>query len=1208
MATAGRSPPPHSITNAQQAIYDAAADKVRVRGGLGIPASATVITPVSPVKKADAPAAVVPSTDIELKTPDVNNTSSGIQNVIQSNKSNVLNKYRSFTYNFTLSALRKEAVNDPESYRNSALDLIILKSGGKGSDSITTNVSSVDNVTFTNVDIREGGRQLFKDVTQTVNQDFSGADLVAGFNKNSPGRFDMFIDNIDIESLMGFTGNSSNSLPTTIKFDIYEPYSINGFIEAIHVAAVAAGYPTYASASFLLKMEFIGYPDTSDISVAEVIPDSARYFAFGFTGVEVNITEKGTRYSCSAVPYNEKAFGLSNVLKQPIKMSGTSVETILTDFITNLNNQIETSDNASRATSGNAAHDVYAIKFTKNANGTDSNIAKSEVIKLLTDSSLYAFADPADTTKANATQATGTPQPSANSQAADSVVEKYSPRTATTQFLAGRNIHECIVAIIRDSTYLRGILEKLSVAGTLDEYGMLNYFLIKIEVDNLPVIDSISKRPFQKLTYVVSPYKVHYTRIPNYADQHIHTDKLLSLSLREYNYIYTGKNVDVTDFKLNFNTLYFEAIPYSMGNNKSPGKRTAAANDSSVIVKSQGDILKYIEHAETPAIPIKVSAQAGQVQQDGGNSGQVLDDPYSVLAKNMHSAIVNSAISMVTGELNILGDPFFLVTGGIGNYKPVMISPGVNEGDEAAYTSGEVWITVNFNNPVDIDSFNNGGRTYFNSKKVPFSGVYRVNKVMSSFKDGKFTQRLDILRIPGQILDTSIPVSNPADKLVTTPDPTAEVVTDVSVAEKPSSRPTTINLLSALGRGLPSSGLPGVLSNFTAATGGLGGIANGLINQVSGAVNSGIGQLTSAASGVFGSVIPGGVDQLASGIRLQASGLSSILNKTLSTEALIGQASNTLQSTLSVSNLSSALSNNILSKVSSAAKLIAVPGSGIGEGATVSVDSVASLPAGITSLSGVAAGLTASATAAVAGIGAKAAGLVNGISGSVAILNAANPVAALASKFGINPAQLSGLAGDLQSKVMDQATALAKTIPANVDLTAATAKGLILDYLPAGKLPNIPATAPYTTAPLPAVDQQFLTNIVKTGGLQALANVYGVSDISKISSNLLPANISTDIINTIPASLTDKLSAVSRFKNLTDLSAVGGKLMAAGSQLSGITGAIGSIEGNLNSVNALVGSALATGVNPISSVVSKFGSISQGTSPLAAIMTNKGIS
>jgi hypothetical protein len=118
----------------------------------------------------------------------------------------------------------------------------------------------------------------------------------------------------------------------------------------------------------------------------------------------------------------------------------------------------------------------------------------------------------------------------------------------------------------------RNILK--DVKKSINKYGMVKYFMIKMEVANLDVIDETTKKPFQNFTYVVTPYEVHYTRIPTYGQEQIDSKNLTQLSLREYNYIYTGKNIDIINFKLNFNTLFFEAVPAAMGNNDTPSAKT----------------------------------------------------------------------------------------------------------------------------------------------------------------------------------------------------------------------------------------------------------------------------------------------------------------------------------------------------------------------------------------------------------------------------------------------------------------------------------------------------------------------------------------------------------------------------------------------------------------------------------------------------------
>jgi hypothetical protein len=1153
--------------------------------------------------------------------------------VVQSKSQNVLNHYRSFTYNFTLAALKKDDVNDPAKYRNSALDYVIAKSGGKGTTGITvpgdlaSKKSAANNRYQQEATSMSATAESLASAKKTLDTDLSRLSstpgLVNGFNANSPGRFDMFIDHVEIESIMGFSEDSNTSLPTGIKFEIIEPYSINGFIESIQVAAVAAGYPSYATASFLLKMDFIGYPDSSDFPDPEIVQDSTRYFVFGFTGLEVDVTEKGTKYRCAGVPFNEKGFGNPNKLKKPTNMAGNTVREILEDLIKNVNEQVVEADKASKNTLNKDKHDQYAIKFMDwddslgFVENRENEIAKSPVSELLKDNALYKFNDPAKDTKPNAMKADKTTQPSAQEQAKDPEAIKYAPKTPQVQFSDGANIHECIASLIRDSKYVRNILSTIGQTGNPDEYGMVKYFLIKIEVENLNVIDEITRKPFQKFTYVVSPYRVHYTRIPNYGTSKIDASTLNLLSLREYNYVYTGKNIDVMNFKLNFNTLFFEAIPNAMGNTDSPGD--GLAKNNSVEVKTVGGSDQSKSSDQNALSTLRADPKATEVHRTGPNAGQLSDDPYSILARNMHDAIINSKASMITGEIEILGDPFFLVTGGIGNYNPKPGTRGKTVDGEAAHNYSEVLITVNFRNPIDIDTFENGGQVYFDTKKVPFSGVYRVNKVNSSFKEGQFKQTLEILRVPGQLeLGSNESPSDPSKRQEQLPNPLTAVVTDTTEATNAGSRASGANLLTQLGRGLPSPGLPGALSNFIGQAGGLGGTVNGLLNQVSGAVSGGLGQLT-AASAVFGS-IPGGVDQLASGIRLQTSGLLTSAQSALGSAASLGQIGNTLQNSFPFTNAASDMASNIVSKANAARSLIGVAGSGIGDGATIKLDTTAAatglttaatdlfsqtakLPTNITSLSGLASSVSTDALAAVTGLGSGASALAGGIGDKLKSLTAGlpNDPSALASKFGINPAQLSGLSGDLKSKVIDQMAALSKSIPSNTDLSAIASQGIVLDYISTDKLANLPASQPVATAPAAPIDQAFLSELVKNKGPKALAAAFGVSDISKIPGNILPASAASDILSasSIPSNPLSKLTSQ---LNSIDLSSLGGKLASAGSQLSGITGAVNSVEGALGSIKSTLGDVPNLGGNLASAVTSKFGSLTQGNSPLDKIM------
>lgn len=185
---------------------------------------------------------------------------------------NILHNYRSFTYNFAIGAITPEAVSNHKFLERDISAYSVLNSAGKGTKGVGIST--------------QGLNQVKSDFEYTKK-------LVDEFNKNSAGRFDMFIDNVSIDSLIGAgSKQGGSSIATNITFDIFEPYSMNGFIEALQVAANAAGYNDYMKGAFVIRVQFQGYSDTATNAQmrAEVVPMSTRYFPITITeiGVEVN--------------------------------------------------------------------------------------------------------------------------------------------------------------------------------------------------------------------------------------------------------------------------------------------------------------------------------------------------------------------------------------------------------------------------------------------------------------------------------------------------------------------------------------------------------------------------------------------------------------------------------------------------------------------------------------------------------------------------------------------------------------------------------------------------------------------------------------------------------------------------------------------------------------------------------------------------------
>ena len=821
-------------------------------------------------------------------------------------KGNVLNKYRSYTYNFTLAALPKDLLKNPKAYRTKGynFDFVILKSGGKGKDAINAKASAGLTVTKT----FQGENEL-GNISLTENNLKLGQELVEKFNQSSPGRFDMYIDDVEIETLMAFTPGTNTSFANKIHFSVLEPFSINGFPEALHVGAVSAGYLNYIQASFVLVMEFIGYPDNVDLPTPEPIEHTKRYFVLKLNGFQAEVSEQGTKYRVTCVPYHESAMGNANVLKEPIQMKGNYVKDILKNFEESLNEQLKNSDQKYKGKGNTLIYDKYEIRFADIENNIldkekNTNIfAESKVLELSKEKSLYRFPDPG-----NSQQVADNQQRSSNAnygtrddprqgrsysgnvdgQRANNTGSKpvgnkprestnsgywlYTPDEVVVQFPEGSRIHECLAAVLRDSQYTRSILENMDKSGTKDENDMVTYFAILTETE-AGEIDPVTNKQQQVFRYIIVPHKIHFTRIPGYQSQKYDTQKLQSKVIRDYKYLYSGSNQDLINFKLNFNTLFFESIPKALGNADYLFSNDALGKENENKPVLTADNIDNVKRDSVGTSPIQVNPETQKVSNIG-TAGPLSVNPFDVMTRQMHEAIINSKASLLTGEIEILGDPLFLTTSGQGNHNPQFQTADttLTVDGEVSYQLREVHVGITFQNPVDIGQ---DGLYEFQKERIPFSGVYRVNTVKSFFNQGLFKQTLSVMRMPGQFVNKGIVVAtDPAEKMEFEPDPYNRIVTDTS-RRIPNSAATgqTINLLSQLG------------TLVSGITGAVGGVVSGVTGALTSAVTDVTTKINSVTAGVTSEVAA-----LSSKLGITASQLQSASPLVLAQFALLAKS------------------------------------------------------------------------------------------------------------------------------------------------------------------------------------------------------------------------------------------------------------------------------------------------------------------------------
>jgi hypothetical protein len=309
-------------------------------------------------------------------------------------------------------------------------------------------------------------------------------------------------------------------------------------------------------------------------------------------------------------------------------------------------------------------------------------------------------------------------------------------------FKSGTKIQDIIEEVIILSDYGRKIVDEVP-----DKKGMIPWFKIEVDVYNITNYEQMDlSGEFPKLyVYRVIPYKAHVSRYspPTKASPGI--EELKKECCKEYDYIYTGKNDDVLNFNIEFDKAFFTAIMAYGGENKAGTKEEKKESPGlspghPAYKPNTGDTDNFSSSGNS-------TSKESNKNESSATAG-FLERNKSSIARDFNDALVNSTVDLVTANMEIWGDPYYITDSGMGNYNAEE-TPYINLTEDGTmdYQTSEVDILVNFRTPVD---YNQDGTMMFptmGGKPVgAFSGVYQVIFVGSKFSEGQFTQTLKLIR------------------------------------------------------------------------------------------------------------------------------------------------------------------------------------------------------------------------------------------------------------------------------------------------------------------------------------------------------------------------------------------------------------------------------------------------------------------------------
>jgi len=602
------------------------------------------------------------------------------------------------------------------------------------------------------------------------------------------GSFEFYIDDLKIHSMVGWE-EGKNTNAQNMSFKIFEPYSMGQFYEALQVSSQKLGHKNWTDAPYMITIDFYGNKETGEM---EHIPKTDRQIPINITKIECKVSHEGTRYDCEAFPFNQQAItdGFKN-FKSDISIKGTTVQEMLQSGPKSLESVINQKLRDIADTNRIERPDKILILFPKEAaseaTGSSSNDGNTESSS---DNTATTAADPTNSsTPASSVNAKLQVSENENSNLVQSKADVNAIGRAKMGFSDIRrgdapmgldkdvysdgavmnrnkntiNVNQSDMKFRQDTDILNAINQVILASEFIDQTldpgavtaeGYKGWWNIDVQTYIIGDMNKATGLAPKLLVYRILPYKAHMSSGPVAPNVKSSGFKALKDQVvKEYNYIYTGKNVDILKFDIDFKTN-FRGVLLADGGTANQGVLTQANTGGATEdnVPDKQEIIPGSDPSSDPSIPQSVSyfQTLSNTDKLGGGGAET----QAMRAARMFHDSLTKGTDMQTLNMTIVGDPYYIAMSGTGNYTAQASSENLNNDGTINYQTGEVHITVNFRTPVDIKQ-ETGLYNFGENPTVPvksFSGLYKVQAIDSTFSKNQFTQDLNLFRLPAQEL------------------------------------------------------------------------------------------------------------------------------------------------------------------------------------------------------------------------------------------------------------------------------------------------------------------------------------------------------------------------------------------------------------------------------------------------------------------------
>lgn len=592
---------------------------------------------------------------------------------------------------------------------------------------------------------------------EAVSYDEFGTQIITQIPGRNPFfNLDYYIDNIEISTLACGRGTGSPHNATDLKFTVTEPNGItlidnlnNAVLNYIYKGDVRAKtngtdrQGPWGAQNYLLALRFYGYDsdgnlvkggqNTSTASSGQTQAFVEKFIAFQIKNLTFKIKDKAVEYQWEcATPGTLMNLGQARgTIPYNVQIQAGTVRDALQGKLVYATNPDTTEGRTVESTT--APLKAGSAPTNKNTVTQGLFAALNEYQALLVKNNIYTYPDIYEVEFAAEAIANAKITPSGgidkrktgmtqSTNPANSLLSgKQSMDSASNSqgVVAGTQVVQLLDMILRNSTYINDQATTIIAPdGTRTPNGPAgkNLAWYKINVESKPYgdIDPLRNDYPYKLKYIITPYAVAGVDSPYFT-----TPKFRGVH-KSYPYWFTGENVSVIDYQVNYNQLYTRVLS---------GEATTDTRTS--------NYQSIVKRAFSP-----FSGQSNK----GGNGYQ--NEPAANASDYLYSPTDLAQVSMT-----IVGDPAWIYQGEMSSgisaqpFNPnAFLSDGTINVD-----SGQVYFEVQFNTPRDYNlqtgtveydqasRINTIGSTQASSRQ---SFVYLAKQTISNFRRGGFTQQL----------------------------------------------------------------------------------------------------------------------------------------------------------------------------------------------------------------------------------------------------------------------------------------------------------------------------------------------------------------------------------------------------------------------------------------------------------------------------------